>query len=1137
MQLLNMSFSILSKLKKAYRDINQFNSVEKSYLLAQLIFIVASTILPTVLPVVVNTITGKAATVGIISAISTWAILVFTFFSGNILKLFSMRKFLIGQSFIQTLLYLIITFLLFTKLLTIPLLILILVVSGIFFSLSELLETDKSGSNRIFSSAAKKETALYVFNLFFYISMIIVPILFGIVIDSMGKHIGIEKALAIAYFIFCFMMLSCAIIYLKNVYPSKDILINLNENRTLRKTLLFKAHRNMWDATKIVWRNQALRLRFILASIEAFVYMPFSIVVLPTLAMDILHRGATGNGLLLGAMNAGAMIATLSLLSGKQLQKKYGFYRYIFWLALLSSCAFIPSILFWEYPILWVAIPAALCVQFFLEPLRGRLELLVQLEINSDEKAKTEELNIFGLLELISKLGSSIGCIIFGFIFLHSSSGTWLYHLLGSYAALKIVTLLLGIYGLINIVAIIWFKRHVYHTYPLGYISEEEALQQLQDRLQHEHLSKPLLEVFHTPIPETHPTIALLASATDDHISQARADKTPYSRNIHLVLDSAWILEALQEDGTHKLYLKKGLYFDREGDPILAEYKIPRLIHYFANFYNPADPLNLSAVSLENRLDTPMSGSLRLQDLINESLLMRIWLSSRGILAPITCAFLMPEHRLIHEITAENEKQLLTTFIVAFPVEAAKQREAIRQCIVTFLALYQGREVVIKPSGSGIVPPEGVKFFTTDAIEPMIDHIIELSTHRLMTASSAILIEEYFHPPALYLQYDRDDRSGRYCILDKPTPLHILTREEIAIADDSVKKEWVVHVLAARTPWGKCLTTGFIARADEYGRPLTKAAAIIPFENIITALRNQHGLFTKDEDLWLLEKEIDHLATQVLLAIDEEQKKYPPVADDPLQAQVDYFGLDLIFLLVDGVLKPKIIAFHDHTVGRQYQFDKVYPEQIGEHSKIWFATMFSKARQNACKAKRLILVGAGDETRRPFLECANKLSIEIILLDKEDSWAKNLVSEFFVIHKEDLESMRQQALLHLSHSIQSFGSVDGISTYCAEHIMLTAELARDLNLPYLSMSNARTTTNRLKIQTTLSAAGLTVPLFFHVEDENTLDIALHQINRIEHTTSISRFPMVVKPLFKSKRIVSIKVNSTCLLYTSPSPRD
>ncbi|MBY0378641.1 MAG: MFS transporter, partial [Gammaproteobacteria bacterium] len=1023
MRLLDVPFSIFSKLKKTRRDINQFNSVEKSYLLAQLIFIVASTILPTVLPVVVNTITGKAAMVGIISAIATWAIMISTFFSGNIVKLFSMRRFLIAQSFIQTLLYLVITLLLFTRLLTIPLLILILVVSGMFFSLSELLETDKSGSNRIFSSAAKKETALYVFNLFFYSSMIIVPILFGLVIDSMGKHIGIEKALATAYFIFCLMMLSCAIIYLKNVYPSKDTLSNAkNENLPLRKNLLFKAHRNMWDATKIVWRNNALRLRFILASIEAFVYMPFSIVVLPTLAMDILHRGATGNGLLLGAMNAGAMIATLSLLSGKQLQKKYGFYRYIFWLALLSSCAFIPSILFWHYPMLWVAIPAALCVQFFLEPLRGRLELLVQLEINGDEQAKAEELNIFGLLEFISKLGSSVGCIIFGFVFLHSASGTWLYNLLGSYAALKIVTLLLGIYGLINIVAIIWFKRHVYHTYPLGYISEEEALHQLEDRLQHEHLNKPLLEVFHTPIPETHPTIALLAAATEDHLSQARADKTSYSRNIHLVLDSAWILEALQEDGTNKLYLKKGLYFDREGDPILAEYKIPRLIHYFANFYNPADPLNISAANLENRLDTPMSGSSRLQDLINESLLMRIWLSSRGILAPITCAFLMPEHRLIDEISTKKDKQLLTTFIVAFPAEALNQRETIRQYIVTFLALYHGHEVVIKPSGSGIIPPEGVCFFKTDAIEPMIDHIIELSKHRLMTATSAILIEEYFHPPALYLQYNHDDRSGRYCILEKPVPLHILTRDEIATANDSVRKEWVVHVLAARTPWGKCLTTGFIARADDYGRPLTKTAAIIPFENIITALRNQHDLFKNDDEVWLLEKDIDHLATQVLQAIDEEQKKYPPLADDPLQAQVDYFGLDLIFLLVEGVLKPKIIAFHDHTVGRQYQFDKVYPEQLGEHSKVWFATMFSKARQNACKSKRLILVGAGNKTRLPFLECANRLGIEIILLDKEDSWAKNLVSEFIILNKDDLESTRQQALSGILHSISSFGA-------------------------------------------------------------------------------------------------------------------
>ncbi len=820
------------------------------------------------------------------------------------------------------------------------------------------------------------------------------------------------------------------------------------------------------------------------------------------------------------------MLATVLLLSGKQLQKKYGFYRYIFWLALFASCAFIPSILLWEYPLLWVAAPAALFMQLFLEPISGRLELLVQIEINGDQQAKAEEPNVFALLELISNFALSLGCIVFGSIFLHSSSNSWLYSFLGSYAPLKIVTLLLAIYGIINILAIVWFKRHIYHTYPLGYISEEEAMHQLEDRLQHEHLPHTLIEVFQTPIPEVHPTIVLLASATDDHLAQARADRTHYSKDIHLVLDSAWILEELQEDGTNRLYLKKGLYFDREGDPILAEYKIPRLIHYFANFYNPSDPLNISTVNLENRLDTPMSASSRLQDLINESLLMRIWLSSRGILAPITCAFLMSDHHLINQVSTKENRSLLSTFIVSFPADEIDKKIIIRQHILSFLNLYQGRELVIKPSGSGIIPPEGVEFFTVDDIEGMVEHVMTLSQHRLMTSTSAILIEECFHPPALFLSYNQNDGSGRYCILEKPTPLRILSLDEISTADETTKKEWVVHVLAARTPWNKCLTTGLIARADNYGQPLTKAAAIIPFENIITALRVQHGLFKTDDEVWALEKEIDNLATNVLLAIDEEQKQYPPAADDPLQSQVDYFGLDLIFLSIDGVLKPKIIAFHDHTVGRQYQFDRVYPELLGEHSKIWFATMFSRARQSACKGKRLLLVGAGDETRRPFLECAIKLGIEIILLEQELSWAKDLVSEFIIVNRDkDIEVMRQQALLAISKSISSFGPIDGITTYCSQYIVPTAELARDLNLPYLSASNARTTTNKLKIQTTLSAASLAVPLYFHVTDENALEIILHQINRIQHTTGLLRFPMIIKPLFTSKNINVAKINN------------
>jgi biotin carboxylase len=1115
---------MMNKLKRILRELSQFNRVEKSYLLAQFFSIIGLAILLTLLPIVVNAVTGKAAMIGMVMAISTWALMIPTFFSGNIVALLSMRKVLIQQSFAQMAFFLIIALLLFIKQLTIPLLIIILIASGLVSTLSNLLNIDRGGSSRIFSTPAKKETALYLYNLSFYLSMIIVPITLGLLIDLVRKYIGIEFALALSYLIFCSFMLASAILYIKDLYPLTDITIDTNNKQFItKKNILLKTHKNMWNAIKIVWHNPALRLCFMLYNIDTFIYTPLTIVVLPTLAINILHRGATGSGLLLGATNAGAVLAILFLLGGKQSQKKYGLYRYIFWLTILASCAFIPSILFWKYPILWIAAFAALCIKIFLEPQKSRLELLVQLEINGDENAKTEESNVFAILQLSSSFILSLGCFVFGWIFIHSSSGTWLYNSLGPSAPLKILTLLLLIYGVINILAIIFLKHYIYRVYPLGYISEEETMQQLKESLQHQQLNQPIIEIFRKPFPATQPTIALLASATDDHLAQAQASVFYYNRDIHLVLDSAWILEVLQEDGTNRLYLKKGIYFDREGDPILAEYKTPKLIHYYANFYNPSDPLNISTVNLENRLDTPMSASSRLQRLINDNLLMHIWLSSKDILAPITCAFLMPEHHLMNKTSNKNDSESLSTFIIAFPTDEKNPRTIIREHILTLLSLYQGRELVVKPSGSGIIPPEGVKYFNSnDAIDDIVEHIIILSKHRLMTATSAIIIEEYFHPPALFLRYNKNDGSGRYCILDKPTPLHILSLDEIATADNTIKKEWVVHVLAARTPWGKCLTTGFIARADDYGRPLTKTAAIIPFENIITALRIQHGLLKTDDEVWALEKEIDDLATQVLSVIDEEQKKYPPMANAPLQDQIDYFGLDLIFTLIGGILKPRIIAFHDHTVGRQYQFDKVYPELVGEHSKIWFSTMYSRARKDACKGKRLILIGAGHETRRPFFECAKTLGIELILLDKSSSWARDLVSEFLIMTGDNLENIRQQALLTISNYIHSFGAVDGISTYCTKHAILTIELARDLDLPHLSMSTVRTTTNKLKIQTSLSAAGLAVPLSFQVIDENSLEIALHQINRIEHITGLSRFPMIIKPLFKSKEILLTK---------------
>lgn len=46
----------------------------------------------------------------------------------------------------------------------------------------------------------------------------------------------------------------------------------------------------------------------------------------------------------------------------------------------------------------------------------------------------------------------------------------------------------------------------------------------------------------------------------------------------------------------------------------------------------------------------------------------------------------------------------------------------------------------------------------------------------------------------------------------------------------------------------------------------------------------------------------------------------------------------------------------------------IYPERLGMHSDVWLSTMLSRARQSACRAKRLIIVNSGYEMKKFFFE-------------------------------------------------------------------------------------------------------------------------------------------------------------------------
>ena len=90
--------------------------------------------------------------------------------------------------------------------------------------------------------------------------------------------------------------------------------------------------------------------------------------------------------------------------------------------------------------------------------------------------------------------------------------------------------------------------------------------------------------------------------------------------NFLLCLEPEWFSVAENEHlgGTHHLRIHKGLYFDANLQCILAEYKYPRTVDYFINYYSAGGwpkqaheegSVVQKSLQLEDHFEGPMSNS------------------------------------------------------------------------------------------------------------------------------------------------------------------------------------------------------------------------------------------------------------------------------------------------------------------------------------------------------------------------------------------------------------------------------------------------------------------------------------------------------------------------------------------------
>ncbi|MDE2509883.1 MAG: ATP-grasp domain-containing protein, partial [Elusimicrobia bacterium] len=338
----------------------------------------------------------------------------------------------------------------------------------------------------------------------------------------------------------------------------------------------------------------------------------------------------------------------------------------------------------------------------------------------------------------------------------------------------------------------------------------------------------------------------------------------------------------------------------------------------------------------------------------------------------------------------------------------------------------------------------------------------------------------------------------------------------------------------ARTPWGGAVTTDIFARVGPWGKPTTAEAAdprdnatVEPWEKLL-ADWNLSPKQAQD-----LDRRTRALGATMLKAImkaeTENAARGTRAYGASYQGQTDMIGLDVMIEKRGNKLVPVMIEVNDHDSGGQYNLDsEMATDRVGTHSREWIATMLQRARRDALRGKRIVIVGAGYEGKRFVFEKAKELGVKIILIDKPATWAKDLVSELIPTDNTKPDEALAIARKKLLASARKNGKIDGITTFWEDDVELTADIARELGLPYHTKDAASTARSKFETQEVLDKAGVAAARRAVVGNLSTAEDQGERAAMLERFRAAALrvgFPAVIKPVSGAAAIGTERVNS------------
>ncbi|OGS00577.1 MAG: hypothetical protein A3G41_06570 [Elusimicrobia bacterium RIFCSPLOWO2_12_FULL_59_9] len=599
------------------------------------------------------------------------------------------------------------------------------------------------------------------------------------------------------------------------------------------------------------------------------------------------------------------------------------------------------------------------------------------------------------------------------------------------------------------------------------------AVDQLEKSVAQYGFPRPRAVYVKRPVSPLIPTAAILSYHSIYKLSILQEGGRQSEGNVLMAMDPSWLVQYDKPGGGKTLALKKGLYFTKEGELVLAEYKHPRPIHYFANFFTLGAYGRDDGVPLEKSLDIPTSSSESLEKVINDKLFTRIVMAREGIPVPKTLAFMfgLPEDKAKADIYREAAPGIKTMLVNPANFDRGRILAAVRG----FLARYRGDEVVVKPSGSQWHSGVGVSILKREDAGA-IAQAVEKLVPRLKPGEQ-ILIDGRLMPP----------------------PFH----------EDGQLKDSNVRVLMGWNDQtddaGKAV---YFARVGRWGGAVNveSGSAVTSFEKLVA------GWNLSEKQIMRLRAQLERYTARFLKAFRSVELKLARPSREARDARTDYVGLDFMIDAKAGRLTPTIIEANDHDSGGQYQLDDYYPDLAGRHSKDWVTTMLHRGAREILRGKTILFAGAGSLSKKPYMERAKELGLKVVVLDSPGSWAEKIADVFIPIDILKREKAYPDAIRKVMRVMRSH-PVDGVVTFWEDDVPLAGKLAETFGwrgASYQTYMNARA---KFKTREVMSQAGLPTPRFRTARSENELVQALEHVG----------YPAIIKPAWGAEALLVSKV--------------